>query len=157
MVPSSVTVATVWIVSMADLLGSHSSSRRAGSPRLRRLLLSLLALEVLAVPGEVALVAILLVRRLRDAVVLAGIDHQLGLAAEPPQRLVELLGVEQRHVDVVRAAEDQRGGGDLLDLEEGGDPRPPLGVLPGQPQLGLPLLLIMVGAVVGEVVDLARP
>src|SRR5262249_8709204 len=98
--------------------------------------------HVAVVPGDVALVAVLHVAGPPDAVVLAGIDHELRLAAEPAQRLVELLGVEEGHVHVVRPAHEQRRGGHLLDGEPGRELHPALHVLPGQAQLGLPLVLV---------------
>src|SRR3954449_10708887 len=156
MVPSSVTVATVSIVSMRPPGTSYNRFIRSRRLRRHSLPLRRLSLQVLAIPRDIPLVAVLLVARLGDAVALAGVDHQLGVAAQAPEGLVELLGVEERHGDGLRAAEDQGGSSRLLDLEEGGDPHPPLGVLPGQPQLRLPLPLVVVGAVVGEIVDLAR-
>src|ERR1017187_10354481 len=48
-------------------------------------------LQILGVPGQVTLDAVLLVTGPRDAVVLTGIDHQLGGHAQAAQRLVHLL------------------------------------------------------------------
>src|ERR1039458_10069215 len=65
-----------------------------------------LLLQILGVPGEVALHAVLLVTGPRDAVVLAGIDHQLGGHAQAAQRLVHLLAAHQRHIEVAFSAQE---------------------------------------------------
>ena len=89
---------------------------------------------------------------------LARVDHELGGHAAPAQRLVELLGVEDGHVPVVLAAHDEGRGGDLVHLVEGADALPVVAVvaLPRKPQLGLPLTLVVVVAVVGDVEHFAR-
>src|ERR1035441_9865399 len=52
---------------------------------------TVLLLQILRVPGQVTLHAVLLVTGARDAVVLAGIDHQLRGHTQAAQRLVHLL------------------------------------------------------------------
>ena len=61
-----------------------------------------------------------------------------------------------RHVHVGVAAHDERRRRDLVETVERRDLDPQLGVLPRQAELGLPLALVVIGAVVGEVVELAR-
>ena len=56
------------------------------------------------VPVQVALQPVDLVGRRRDAVELAGVDHQLRVDAEALQRLVHLLAADQRDVEVLLAA-----------------------------------------------------
>src|SRR5689334_10304047 len=63
--------------------------------------------EVLAVPGDVALEPVLEIGRLADPVVLARVDDQLGVDTLAAQRLVHLLGVQQRDVEVLVAAQEQ--------------------------------------------------
>src|SRR5450755_1318551 len=48
------------------------------------------------------------VARFLEAVVLAGVNHQLSRHSEAAQGLLHLLGVEERHVEVVLAAEEER-------------------------------------------------
>ena len=76
-------------------------------------------LQVSVVPGDGALVAVLLVARGFDGMALPGVDDELGLLPQPAERLVELLGVDQGHVHVVLPAEDEGGSRDLLDREPG--------------------------------------
>ena len=49
---------------------------------------------------------------------LARVDHQLGLDAEAAQRLIHLLAAEQRHVEILLAAHEQRRRLDPVGVEE---------------------------------------
>src|SRR5262245_13773995 len=129
---------------------------RTGYRLLLRRGLDCARLQVLRVPGDVALVAILLEAWPADAVIFAGVDDQLGVAAEPFQSLIELLSADDRDVHVEIAAEDQRRRHDLVEPEERRDPHPGIGLLPWQAELRLPLPLIVIVAVVGEVVEFTR-
>ncbi|MBA7616842.1 hypothetical protein ES703_24142 [subsurface metagenome] len=82
---------------------------------------------------------------------LAGVDHQLGDPAEPLERHVELLGVNDRDVPVLFSAQDQRRRCDVLHPVEGLHFLPHLAVLPRQAELDFPPALILVVAVVGNV------
>ena len=113
--------------------------------------------QVPVVPGQIALIPVLHVARRLDAVVLARVDDQLGRHPHPPQRLVELFRGEQGHVHVVLADHHQRRRLDLVDAEERRELDPQLRVLPGQAELLLPLVLVVVGAVAGQMVGHARP
>ena len=59
------------------------------------------------VPIEVAFGAIDDVARLLQAVVLAGINHQLSRDALAAQRLIHLLTIEERDVEIGFAAEEE--------------------------------------------------
>ena len=102
-------------------------------------------------PPEDAFVEVLVVRRRREHVELAGVDHQLGGHAEALEGLVELLGVDDGHVPVLLAADDEGRGDHLVDLEVGRHLVVQLRVLPRQPELVLPPQLVVVVAVVGDV------
>ena len=80
---------------------------------------------------------------------LTRVDHQLRRAAQPPQRLVQLLGVLHRHVPVLLAAQNQRRRDDVFDVGERRKPLPQRSRLPRQPQLVLPLVLVVVVTVIG--------
>src|SRR5437762_14327565 len=54
------------------------------------------AFDVVSVPGEVALEAVLYMRGRGEAVMLAGVDDKLGGTAEHFQRLVHLRSEERR-------------------------------------------------------------
>src|SRR5216684_4312929 len=82
---------------------------------------------------------------------LAGVHDELRGAAEPPQRLVQLLAVLDRYVPVDVAAHDQRGRDDLLDRIERRQPLPHRARPPRQAQLLLPFVLVVVVTVVGDV------
>ena len=111
------------------------------------------------VPREVALPAVLPVAGRLDAVPLVRVDDELRLhPADPPQRLVELLRVQERHVHVEGAAQEEGRGRHLLDVEEGRrEAEPQVPRLPGQPQLHLVLPLVVIRPVAGEVVGDAGP
>src|SRR5205809_1125815 len=85
----------------------------------------------------------------------AGIDDELGRAAEASQRLVELLAVLDRNVPIDVASHDEGGSHDPLHLVERGQPLPHRPGPPREAQLLLPLVLIVVVAVVRDVEDLA--
>src|SRR5438067_11827898 len=101
-------------------------------------------LQVLRVPRDVPVKAILLEAGTTNGVRLAGIDHEFRLAAEALETLIELLAAEDWDVHVGVAAHDQRGRDDLVQSEEGRDAHPRLRVLPRQPELRLPLTLIVI-------------
>src|SRR5437773_2392931 len=107
------------------------------------------------VPRQVALQAILEVGRGAQPVRFAGIDDELGRAAEASQRLVELLAVLDRNGPIDVASHDEGGSHDPLHLVERGQPLPHRPRPPRAAQLLLPLVLIVVVAVVREVEDLA--
>ena len=60
----------------------------------------------LRIPSEIAFVAVDDVARLLEPMELAGINYQLGRHIEAAQGLIHLLGVEQRHVEVVLTAQE---------------------------------------------------
>ena len=82
--------------------------RRCGATRL----------QVRVEPPDPALEPIALVARHRDPVVLAGIDHELALDAVALQRLIHLLGADERHVEVLVAAHVERRRLDPIRVEE---------------------------------------
>src|SRR5438552_1272755 len=82
-----------------------------------------LRFKVFVVPRQVPLQPVAPVARLVDAVVLPRIGHQLGFHAEASKRLVHLLRVEERDVEVLVAAQEQRRRRDPVGGEEG--ERPP--------------------------------
>src|SRR5918912_1535538 len=84
---------------------------RTGSPR-RGGWRGARPLEIPVVPGQVSLHPVELIAWPLEAVGLSRIDHQLGRAAEAAERLIHLLRVEQRHVEVRVAAKKKRGGHD---------------------------------------------
>src|SRR5262245_21356976 len=109
--------------------------------------------QVPSEPGEVALDAVALVAGPGEAVMLTRIDDELGLSPEAPERLVHVLRVDERHVEILLPAHAQRRGGNGAGLEErvrraevAVDP------LPGQAQLVLVLADVLVGAVAGDLV-----
>ena len=121
-----------------------SAAGGSGRGRLR-------SLRVLVVPRDVALEPVALVRGLADPVVLARVDDELGRDAEALQGLVHLLRVVERHVEVLVAAEKERGRRDLVrvqkrerHLDVG------VGVLPRRSQLLLVLADVLVGPVSGQ-------
>src|ERR1019366_2575850 len=63
---------------------------------------------ILVVPREVALVAIAHVARAADAVVLIGINNELRVDAEAPERLVYLLAALHRHIEVALTTKKER-------------------------------------------------
>src|SRR5215813_8564487 len=75
------------------------------SPRRRRN--DSLRLQILPVPIEIPLHPVAPVARLVQLVMLAGVDDELGVASEALERLVHLLGVEERDVEVGVAAEEE--------------------------------------------------
>src|SRR5439155_3949056 len=76
-------------------------------------------LQVLVVPRQISLQSVAPVARLVDAVVLTRINDQLGFHAETSQRLVHLLRIEERDVEVLVAAQEQRRRGDPIGVQEG--------------------------------------
>ena len=54
-----------------------------------------------------------------DAVVRVGVDDELGFATQVFHRLVHLLGVDDRLVPVLLAANEERRRGDVLHPVEG--------------------------------------
>jgi len=56
--------------------------------------------------------------RFVEAVLLARVDHQLGLDAETAQRLVELLALAERDAAVLGAVQDQGGRRGAGEVEE---------------------------------------
>src|ERR1035437_11059604 len=113
--------------------------------RLRRL-------QILGVPSQVTLDAVPLVTGPRDAVVLTGIDHQLGGHAQAAQRLVHLLAAHQRHIEVALSAQEERGRRDLVGVQERiGDPDPRIEAdLPGRADLFVVLHYVLVHAIERE-------
>ena len=74
--------------------------------------------DPLVVPGQIALVAIDLEAGPPDAVALPRVDDKLGGHPESAQRLVQLIGILQRHVPIFLAAHHQGRGGHVADREE---------------------------------------
>src|ERR671933_585795 len=70
------------------------------------------------VPGQVALQAVDLVARRRQAVELVRVDDELRLDAEAAQRLVHLLAPDRRDVEVLLAHEKERRRPDAVRVEE---------------------------------------
>src|ERR1041385_7152096 len=91
-------------------------------------------LHILRKPRQVPRVPILHVRRLREAVELSGIDHQLRRDAEGAERLVHLLAVERGDVEIALAGEEERRRLDAIGVEERErDARPRLRMFPRPP------------------------
>jgi hypothetical protein len=89
--------------------------------------------QILRVPAEIPLHAILLIARPRDAVIGIGIDHQLRGHSQRRQRLVHLLAAGQRDIPIFLPTQKQRRGLDLVGVQERiGDPIP--GFQPGLPR-----------------------
>src|SRR4051794_6287248 len=96
--------------------------------------------QVPPVPGQVTLQPVPDVARRGDAVVLAGVDHELRVDAEAPQRLIHLLAADDRDVEVRLAAEVEGRRLDAVGVEERvGHPDPRLETLPGRAELLLVL------------------
>src|SRR5881409_988789 len=72
----------------------------------------------LVVPRQISLQPVTPVARLVDAVVLARVDHQLGFHAEASERLIHLLRVEERDVEVLVAAQEQGRCTDPVRVQE---------------------------------------
>ena len=107
--------------------------------------------DPLRIPIEVTLGAIDNVARLFQAVILAGINNELGGHALAAQSFIHLLGVEQRHVEIRFAAKKERGRFDFVGVEKRiGDARPGLGIFPRHAKLVLVIEDVLVGAVAGE-------
>ena len=141
---------------LAILLGYLGGEERLAEER-SRLGLAVLRdgarAKVAVVPGEVALVAVLPVARGLDRVPLIRVHHELRVhATRSAQGLVHLLRGEERHVDVDRTAEEESRRRHLLHVEERGQAQPVVPRLPGESQLHLPLVLVVVRPVAGEVV-----
>src|SRR5713101_7225660 len=93
-----------------------------------------------------------------EGVVLAGIDDQLGLSSEAPERLVHLLRVQQRDVEVLSAAQKQRRGSDPVGVQEQKrEFEPRARRLPGTAELRLVLPDVFISAVPGQDVRGPRP
>src|SRR5467141_1810520 len=91
---------------------------RSSQPGLGRTRRGGVTFDKMSVPGEVTLETVLDMRRSGEAVIFAGIDNELGGAAEALECLVELLGIDDRDVPINFAAHDECGGGDAGDLVE---------------------------------------
>ena len=102
-----------------DAVGMRWANKLEGDPcasftvRTRRsarsapvLLIGGLTLHVFLEPAEKALEEVLLVAVFSDAVVRVGVDDELGFAAQVFHRLVHLLGVDDRLVPVLLAANE---------------------------------------------------
>src|SRR2546423_11750755 len=57
-------------------------------------------LQILVIPGQVALQTIADVAGTLDSVILVGVDHQLGIDAKAAQCLVHLLATLDRHIEI---------------------------------------------------------
>jgi hypothetical protein len=81
-----------------------------------------------------------------EAVVLAGIDNELGGAAEAFQRLVHLLTAEDGNVPVDITTHEKSGGGDVVGAKEGRDFFPDGFVFPRVAEFGEVVFLILIVA-----------
>src|SRR5437870_2025198 len=114
-------------------------------------------LHVLVIPGEIPLQPVPPEAEQPDVVVLVGVDDELGRHAEAPQRLVHLLRVEERHVEVLVAAQEQRGCGDAIGVQERRRELDPRGrAPPGESQLRFVFAHVLVGAEAREDVRRTR-
>ena len=138
--------------SVAAVTGARPSASRSGIRRRRGRLSAQESIE----PREISLVAIFLVRGCPNTVALARIDHEGRLDAEAAKALIELLGLIERHVPVLLAAQHQRRCLHVRDVSNGRHLRIELAVLPRQSELLLPLSLVVIGSVARDVVRLAR-
>src|SRR5262249_47069850 len=77
-----------------------------------------LLLQVLVIPRQIPFQPVPLVARPLDSVVLVGIDDELRIDSQAPQRLVHLLAALHRNVEVPLAAEEQRGRLDPVRVQE---------------------------------------
>src|SRR5207247_356513 len=100
-------------VGATSLTRASNGSNDAGAPPAAPLWL-----QVLVVPRQISLQPVTPVARLVDAVVLAGVDHQLGFHAEASERLIHLLRVEERDVEVLVAAQEQGRCTDPVRVQE---------------------------------------
>src|SRR6266852_2160134 len=73
------------------------------------------AFDEVGIPGEVALEEVLDVGRHGEAVVFAGVNDQLGRAAEALQGLIQLLAAEDRNVPVNFSPHEERRRSDAGD------------------------------------------
>lgn len=71
-------------------------------------------------PGQVALEAIALVARQAEPVELPRVDHELRFDALAFKGLIHLLAADDRNVEVLLPAQEQRRRLDPVGLEEGG-------------------------------------
>jgi hypothetical protein len=78
-----------------------------------------LALYILTVPSQAPLVIILFMRHGPPTVVFAGIDDEPGGDAAAAEGLIKLFGILHRDVPILFAANEQRGGRDILNMGEG--------------------------------------
>src|SRR5580658_11389500 len=88
----------------------------------------------MCVPTEVAFEPVLDMRRRPQAVVFAGVYHQLGFAAQALQSLIHLLATEDGHIPVDIAAHEQRWRSDVSDSVIRRDFLPNRAVLPRVPE-----------------------
>src|SRR5882762_6182609 len=81
-----------------------------------------------------------------ETVVFAGIDDELGGAAEAFQRLVHLLTANDGNVPVDVAAHEKSGGGDVVHAVEGRDFFPDRFVFPRVAEFGEVVFLVLIVA-----------
>src|SRR5713226_1398086 len=112
--------------------------------RLRRTGRRGLPFDVVGIPGEEALEAVLDMRRRSEAVIFAGVNDGVGGAAESLHSLVHLLATENGHVPIDIAAHEKRWRCDVLDMVEGRDSVPDGLMFPGIAQLDLVVALVVV-------------
>ena len=74
--------------------------------------------EVPAVPRNPALEPIAQIARTREAVELPRIDDELRVDAEAAHRLIHLLGIQQRHVEILVTTHEQRRRHDAIRVQE---------------------------------------
>src|SRR6266516_1381461 len=75
-------------------------------------------LQILVIPGQVALQTIADVAGTLDALILVEVDHQLCFDAKAAQRLVHLLATLDGHIEIAFATEKQCGSLDVIGVEE---------------------------------------
>src|SRR5215472_13920724 len=105
------------------------------------------AFNVVVVPGEVALEAILDVRRRFEFVIFARVHDKFGGAAQPLERLIHLLAAQNRNVPVAIPAHEQRRRGDAVDAIERRDLFPDGLILPRVAEFGFIIALVLVVAI----------
>src|SRR4051812_39331411 len=107
--------------------------------------------DPLRVPIEVTLVAIDDVTGLAQAVILPGINDELGWYVLAAQRFIHLFAVEQWHIEIGLAAQKERRRFDFVGVKKWiGNARPGLGIFPGNAELVLVIGDVLIGAVTSE-------
>src|SRR5260221_1018368 len=142
-----------WILGMSryHMVWSDPRSLLSGCRRSSAYQWSLL--QILVVPRQVALHPIPDIARPGDAVLLVGIDDELRIDTQAPERLIHLLAALHRNVEIALAAKEQRRRRDAIRVQERiGDlhVRLPRLRVPGRSDFVVVLNDVLVGPVEGD-------